>query len=182
MRIMTESTTQSEVLTARPAIESRYFKIMGVWVGPRIRVSRSERLAWGLTGVICALVLGTAVYLPPNAAGHGTHEGLGMPPCGFMLRSGLPCPTCGMTTAFSHFVRGHLIESFMVQPGGFVFAVLSMGLMLGGGVIAATGSTYYVDWNGIAVRLMMTLGFVILFGWGFKLAYGLSTGSLPMGR
>jgi hypothetical protein len=182
MPVMTEPPTQTEVLTARPASESRYFKVMGVWVGPRIRVSRSERIAWGLTSLICAIVLGTAVYLQPSPAGHGTHEGLGMPPCGFMLRSGLPCPTCGMTTSFSHIVRGNVIDSFMVQPAGFVLALLSAVLMLGGGAIAATGQTYYVDWNGIAVRLMMSLGLVILFGWGFKLAYGLATAHLPMGR
>jgi hypothetical protein len=41
-------------------------------------------------------LLATARWLTPDARGLGTHEQLGLPPCGFYLWYGLPCPSCGM--------------------------------------------------------------------------------------
>ena len=43
-----------------------------------------------------------------------------------MVTTGIPCPTCGMTTAFSHCVRGHWLTSFIVQPAGCLVAVATM--------------------------------------------------------
>jgi hypothetical protein len=36
--------------------------------------------------------------------------------CGFKQRYGLPCPTCGMTTAVLAFAQGRIINSFYIQP------------------------------------------------------------------
>ena len=36
---------------------------------------------------------------------------------------GLPCPTCGMTTAFAHTVRGRWLAAARAQPAGFVAAI-----------------------------------------------------------
>lgn len=41
--------------------------------------------------------------------------------CGFKQRTGLPCPTCGMTTAAAAFVRGKIFEAFYIQPAGALF-------------------------------------------------------------
>lgn len=46
-----------------------------------------------------------ATTLEPAAVGHGTHTQLGLPPCGFFVVTGSPCPGCGLTTAFAHMVR-----------------------------------------------------------------------------
>lgn len=162
-----------------PQIAGRARVIWGAVVGPRIRAVRSLRLTWGLTSVICGAVLATAAYLQPSPSGHGTHEALGMPPCGFYVKSGLPCPTCGMTTSYAYVVRGRLITAFVVQPAGLVFALLTALVMLAGAAIAITGWTIYVDWDRLAVKLMLSLGFVVLLGWGFKLVHGLLMGKLP---
>jgi uncharacterized protein DUF2752 len=63
-------------------------------------------------------LLWIAAMLEPDPRGFGTHEQLGLPPCGFAVRTGLPCPTCGMTTAFAHFVRGHVAAAFQANPFG----------------------------------------------------------------
>ena len=48
--------------------------------------------------IVTALALWVG-SVPPDARGHGTHERLGMLPCSWPQSLGLPCPTCGVTTA-----------------------------------------------------------------------------------
>jgi hypothetical protein len=53
-------------------------------------------------GLVAAVaVLLTAFRLHPDPRGLGTHEQLGLPPCGFFRDHGVPCISCGMTTAFA---------------------------------------------------------------------------------
>src|SRR5689334_8979719 len=63
-------------------------------------------------GVLLATsaILITAARLHPDAHQYGTHEQLGLPPCGFLVMTGLPCPTCGMTTAFAYATHGRLLQ------------------------------------------------------------------------
>jgi hypothetical protein len=44
--------------------------------------------------------------------------------CGFKQRYGLPCPTCGYTTAAVAFAQGHIIDSFYIQPAATVFCCI----------------------------------------------------------
>lgn len=69
-------------------------------------LSRTQQVAlvvWGLGGLTLLLL---AVWLQPNPNGFGTHQQLGLPPCTFQFWFDIPCPSCGGTTAFAHFVRG----------------------------------------------------------------------------
>ncbi len=61
---------------------------------------------WSAIAASAALVLLLAAWLEPDSRGHGTHTQLGLPPCGFWLLTGSPCPGCGLTTAFAHAIRG----------------------------------------------------------------------------
>ncbi|MBX3462082.1 MAG: DUF2752 domain-containing protein [Planctomycetes bacterium] len=54
----------------------------------------------------------------PDGRGFGTHEQLGLEPCGWPLAYGIPCPTCGVTTAACHLVHGNLLAAFATQPFG----------------------------------------------------------------
>lgn len=63
-------------------------------------------------------VLAVAVTLRPSERGFGTHEQLGMPPCTVQDSFGIRCPSCGMTTAWSHMVRGQIVRSFVANVGG----------------------------------------------------------------
>ncbi len=70
----------------------------------------------GTLGAVAVLAL--SLYLVPDARGFGTHEGLGLPACGYLLRSGRPCLSCGLTTSFSNCVRGRLPSAWRANPAG----------------------------------------------------------------
>lgn len=82
-----------------------------------------ERIAAAIIAAGCLALLAVAAWLTPAAAGHGTHEQLGLPPCGWLVATGRPCPTCGMTTAFALAADGDLAGSFAAHPFGAVLAL-----------------------------------------------------------
>lgn len=95
-----------------------------------------QRLLWWSIVVGCALVLATAASVEPDARGYGTHTQLGLPPCGFLLLTGFPCPGCGLTTAFAYGIRGHWVLAARANPLGLVL-FLVVGACVPLGVIAA---------------------------------------------
>ncbi len=147
--------------------------------GPTKAVARGDRIIWLVIAIGAGAILGAAFYLRPDSRGYGTHEQLGMPPCSFIVMSGLPCPTCGMTTSFADTVRGRLHDAFMAQPAGLVLCLATMATFVYALCVAATGIAVSVKWDRISVRLALGLAFLILSGWAFKIAYGLLTGTLP---
>lgn len=151
-------------------------------LGPRSRVGTNARLAWAGVALACAVVLGVARYLEPDARGYGTHRQLGFYryPCSFVVTSGLPCPTCGMTTAFSLIVHGRPGSAFKAQPAGAVLCLGTMGLLVFSLSVVISGKMVAVNWDRIGpVRFTLAVGVLILGGWGFKIAHGLITGTLP---
>ena len=78
-----------------------------------------------VAALACLGVLIIAALLTPNPSGVGTHAALNYQPCDFLARTGVPCPSCGMTTSFAWFARGNLLASFYVQPMGMVLALLT---------------------------------------------------------
>lgn len=95
-------------------------------------------------------VLAVAMWLEPHAAGHGTHEQLGLARCSWISLFDFPCPTCGMTTAFALAVRGELGASFSAQPAGFFLAIATGGAALVGLYVVGTG----LSMGGLLARLM----------------------------
>ena len=93
---------------------------------PPRRASWRYRLISALAGAGCLSLLLVAASLEPSPTGTGTHQQLDMPACGFLQRTALPCPTCGMTTAFSHTVRGRIVSALKVQPAGTALALVCM--------------------------------------------------------
>jgi len=82
---------------------------------------------WAILPFLCTgLVLGIALSLNPDPSGIGTHQQLGLEPCGFLTWAGYPCPMCGMTTTFSLFVHLHPISAVANQPFG---AMLFLGTL-----------------------------------------------------
>lgn len=150
------------------------------WIGPWYRARRSERIGWAVVALACAALLGIAAWLRPSPEGMGTHQALGLPPCGFVYTSGMPCPTCGMTTSFSLTVRGRLYSAVVAQPAGFVLCLSAMGLVGYGAYVSIRGRAIWINWDRISTRLVISLAFLILGGWGFKMAHGLIVGTLPL--
>jgi hypothetical protein len=146
---------------------------------------RHSSTAARLTGLAvfigCAALLGVAAWLRPDPQGYGTHEQLGFAPCGMLVLTGYPCPTCGMTTAFANFVRLQWLQSFITQPAGFILALATLifailaarTLVLGRWPqrFLPTISSYWI---------FLALLIILLGGWAFKLVYGVLSGTLPL--
>ena len=93
---------------------------------------RSQRLLWWAIVGGCLSVLATAATIEPNARGYGTHTQLGLPPCGFLLLTGSPCPGCGLTTAFAYAIRGHWSLAATSNPLGLaLFVAVCLCIPLG---------------------------------------------------
>jgi hypothetical protein len=95
-------------------------------------------------------------------------------PCGFKVSRGLPCPTCGYTTALRAFVQGHWVAAFKIQPAASLLCVaLSVSAMMG--LYVAT-SGHYPHWlrKGLAEctlkHLFFALLLVVFLGWAVLLA------------
>ena len=85
-----------------------------------------DRAAALLVGGTVGTVVVLLALVKPDARGHGTHEQLGLEPCGWPVAYGIPCPTCGVTTSACHLVHGHVFTAFAVQPFGAVFMLLAL--------------------------------------------------------
>lgn len=168
--------------SAEPLIAKPIEKIQMVlrWIGPWYSARVSERIGWGVVAATCGTLLGLAIWLTPSPDGMGTHQELGLPPCGFAYATHLPCPTCGMTTSFSLTVRGRLWSAFLAQPAGLALCILAMVLTAYGASVAIRGRAIWINWDRISTRLVLSLAVMILGGWGFKMAYGLFAGTLPL--
>lgn len=143
---------------------------------PLARTSRA--VAAGIC-FCCLCVLGIAAWLRPDPRGHGTHEQLGLAPCGLLIASRYPCPTCGMTTAFAHTVRGQWLQAAWVQPGGFVLALGTIATAIAAGWSAVTGRNPFwplLPWL-TPFRVYAGLLLIFLGGWAFRCALIYSSGS-----
>ena len=102
--------------------------------------TRTRRLVGAAVAVASAAVLTLAAFLEPSPTGLGTHSQLNLPACGWIATVDVPCPTCGMTTAFSHAADGHFLAAVSAQPMGALLAVATAMALLVGSFVAATGS------------------------------------------
>ena len=101
------------------------------------------RLLALMIGLACLTVMVTAARLNPSPTGIGTHTELGLDQCQFALRTGLPCPSCGMTTSFAWLARGNLLAAFYVQPMGALLGLLTILATWTGFYVAVTGRAVY---------------------------------------
>ena len=132
------------------------------------------RIGFAILAAVCLSVLVVAAFLKPSPEGLGTHTQLGKPACGFYERTGYPCPTCGMTTAFSHTVRGQLFQAFAVQPAGALAALLCAAGAVGGIYITFTGRRvdhYLIRINWILCFLITAALVLASWGWLCLLTY-----------
>lgn len=90
----------------------------------RARATLNDRVLAALLGVGILAVLVTAASLRADPSGMGTHRQLGLPTCGWVASMGMPCPTCGMTTAFSSAATAQPLASFRAQPMGTLLAII----------------------------------------------------------
>jgi hypothetical protein len=131
--------------------------------------SSARRLIAGLIAIGCGGVLGLAAWLEPSPTGLGTHEALSMPRCGWIAIADLPCPTCGMTTAFAHAANGDLAAALVAQPMGFLLALATAMTCIVGSYVVLTGSRVHRVFGRLCgIRTAWAVSFMVLAAWGFK--------------
>lgn len=104
----------------------------GSWAD-RPRLGRGGRLALLAAGLLLVCVYGLAAWLDPfdgrgRPLARGTHEQLGLGPCQFLQWTGKPCPSCGMTTAFSLLMHGRLLAAAKANLAGLALALAGLPL------------------------------------------------------
>ena len=117
-------------------------------------------MAWWVRGLLLFIAAGIVAVLviaallnPYNADGtartQATHRTwpLNLPPCTFYANTGLPCPSCGMTTSFALLIRGDVLNSLRANCVGTLLAGFCLAL---------------VPWSLASVWLRRPLGIVTI--------------------
>ncbi|MBX3389688.1 MAG: DUF2752 domain-containing protein [Phycisphaeraceae bacterium] len=142
-----------------------------VTAAPMQHAQWSRRLQGLALALLCAAPLLFGAFLTPAPQGHGTHEALGLPPCGFLLAFGRPCMTCGMTTAVTLAAHGHFLQSFRTQPAGALAAIVLASGVWFGLHAAATGISLKPGLDALVrPRVLWIAGIVLLAAWAYKIA------------
>ncbi|MDI9586275.1 MAG: DUF2752 domain-containing protein [Acidobacteriota bacterium] len=127
------------------------------------------RIVSGMVSVVCFAMIALAFVLVPDPSGVGTHQQMMAPPCWLHLFTGLPCPFCGMTTAFAHLARGQVARAFACHCLGpaacvFVWAVGIVGLW---GLVTGRSYPLRLLASYSAQKLLLA---VVMGGWMVNLA------------
>jgi hypothetical protein len=111
-------------------------------------------------GIGWLAVFGVAAWLNPYRDGmalrEATHRQLGLPECNFKRWTGMPCPSCGMTTSFALLVRGDVANSVRANFAGTVLALIGM---------------IYIPWSLASIWLGRWLGVRKLEPWIIRLVF-----------
>tara|TARA_B100001750_G_C15290764_1_gene487184 strand:+ start:225 stop:683 length:459 start_codon:yes stop_codon:yes gene_type:complete len=118
------------------------------------------RLVLVLVGLVLLAVWLMAWWLDPDMRGYGTHEQLGFPPCSFLQLTGYPCPSCGMTTAFSYLAKVQVLQSFQVNPGGCLIGIVSLLAIPWVFISAGMGRFIAIE----AIESMLLSILILIFG------------------
>src|SRR5262249_32812827 len=103
----------------------------------------------------------------------------------FYLMTGLPCPSCGMTTSFAFLVRGDLVNSVRANAAGTILAAFVLALIpwnlacaIRGKLIGIRSLERTLTWlvavflAWLLARWLVVLGLTWGFGEGFSLFQG----------
>jgi hypothetical protein len=131
-----------------------------------------DRMVWAALLFTSGFVLAASMWLTPHASGVGTHMQLGLPPCGFLVLTGKPCPACGLTTAFAHLAHLAPLASLRAHPLGLPLFALNLvvlaasvhGLIRGGSVTRAVDTL-------AADRVALVVAGALLATWAMRLVF-----------
>jgi hypothetical protein len=145
----------------------------------------SRWLRGSLVGLVLGLatVFGIARWLNPydengQARRLETHLQLGLPPCNFRLLTGLPCPSCGMTTSFSLLMHGDWRNSLRANAVGTLLALFWLALVPWSLVSALRGRCLFIVSVERALTWTVAIFLVLLLvRWAIVLGLGWATGS-----
>ena len=135
---------------------------------PATRAESVATLSMALVVVAAYVVL---AMLDPDPRGHGTHEQLGMTACSWPGAYGIPCPTCGVTTAAVLLLHVHPVAAFATQPFGMLLTLAGAAFVVLGVRHALRGESLfarlaYWPWGWIGLGALA----VLLVSWGWVAA------------
>ena len=108
-----------------------------------------------------------AISFDPDEA---THRQLGLPPCTFADVTGVPCPSCGMTTSFALLVRGDVANSLRANWVGTLLATFCLLFIPWAAVSVVRGRALFVgSLERALVAVIMTLLTLLFLRWGLVL-------------
>jgi hypothetical protein len=154
-----------EVLEAMPAVRDW---VRGTLVG---------------TALALMAVFAVAIWLNPyNDDGSprrmATHQNMGLPPCTFYASTGLPCPSCGMTTSFSLLMHGDVANSLRANAVGTLLAVFCLVLIPWCLVSAVCRRTLFLHSVERALTgVVLVFLSLMLLRWGIVLVWAWWTGT-----
>ena len=148
---------------------------------PLRRYSGAQSLGPGaLVGMALGLVLvfGIARWLDPYDHGRPwrmeTHMQSGLPPCNFRMLTGMPCPSCGMTTAWPLLVRGDVANLLRANAVGTLLALFCLAVIPWSLLSAIRGRSLFlvslertVTWIVIVFLALMLIRWIIVIGLGW---------------
>jgi hypothetical protein len=129
----------------------------------------SARLVPAIIFAVGAPILALSAYLTPDPTGVGTHQQLHLPPCGFLMATGYPCPTCGYTTAFALAAHGRLGAALRTQPAGAVLVLAISALTLVSACALVTGASLAPLNRLFRPTLFLGAGALVLGAWVYKI-------------
>ena len=156
---------------------------------PRPRPLRRRLPIWirllllGLAGIWLTVFVIAAwldPYLPDGTPRTmETHRQLGLPACTFKEITGLPCPSCGMTTSFSLLIHGDVWNSLQANFAGTALASLGLFYLPWSIISAWKGRFLFIRSLEMTLFRLAVIFRILLFGrWGsaMALAYAQSGG------
>lgn len=133
--------------------------------------SDGERILLLGTGLAALLLLAVAACLSPAPEGHGTHRQLGLPPCTVLVLFGIPCPSCGMTTAWTHFAHGDLAAAARANFTGLLLATTALLYAPWALYVAAVRPAVWSRrLEGAYCGLLLTLALIGMVEYGLRLS------------
>lgn len=135
-----------------------------------LKADLGERVGAAFLAIACLAVLSIASWLHPSADGHGTHTQLGLSKCMWVAAFDRPCPTCGMTTSFSHAAEGSWFQAAKTQPMGALLTLITTVVFWGALVQASTGARIGTMIQPVLKpRFFIVFALLFLGAWIYKL-------------
>jgi hypothetical protein len=127
-------------------------------------------LAGLLVGVF-AIAIALNPYRPDGTARlEETHRQMGLPPCSFRVATGMPCPSCGMTTSFALLIRGDLWNSLRANAVGTLLGLFCLAFIPWAVWSAFRGELLFISSvESTLTRLVVAFLVLMLMRWGIVL-------------
>jgi hypothetical protein len=119
---------------------------------------------------LCAGAIVVAACLTPAPDGYGTHTRLHLPPCAFREVTGLPCPSCGLTTSMAYMARFQFGKAFFANPFGCAGFPVVVFIGILGAFSLVSGASFSRNMERFfGLKVLYCLALLLILSWGFTL-------------